>query len=232
MSVNVAVVIPTMMRAWKTRTLELLEEGTLHPSEVIVINNSSESFDDADRIWPFPVRVLSKGYNIYINPAWMWALKEMHADVNVVCFLSDDVVFKPNFLERVCYSLFYQPDAGCICPRTLETMADFRHYRPEAGLQNMRKREGWAYTMRKELLDKIPPIPEELKLFFGDDFFFFHTKQLGFRWYRDMGTVVLHARGASINTFKFNSKKILAEEYGHYKKYKREYLESCNVIKA
>jgi GT2 family glycosyltransferase len=224
---KIAVIILTMMRAWRTEMLEALATGTKVPDRVIIVNNSDQWLSDAYRSWPFDVDVLSTGKNIWIGPAQNWAISNLR-DEEAVCFLSDDVWFRPNFLERVCYGLSRIADAGCICPATVSSRGQYRAYPLRDYYQNMRRREGWAFTFKRSVLDRIPPVPSELRLFYSDNWFFYHTKRLRYRWYRDLGTVVLHICGASINTFYSESKVMMREEMMHYKRYKREWAALCD----
>jgi hypothetical protein len=62
----------------------------------------------------------------------------------------------------------------------------------------MKKREGWAFSFQFSLLKAIPPIPDDLITFCGDDWFWMHTHMKGFRWYKDTGNVVYHKVGAAV----------------------------------
>jgi GT2 family glycosyltransferase len=219
----ITVIILTMKIAWRTKTLDMLAEGSMLPERVIVVNNSDQEFEEADWEWPFEILLLSPGRNIWIGPAQNWAIRNIRGDEDAVCFLSDDVDIRINFLERIYHSLMVLPDAGCICPVTVDTMEEFSGFKVRDDYQRMRKREGWAMTFKRSVLDQIPPVPPELKLFYSDDWFHFHTRQLGYRWYRDIGTVVLHTQGASINTFHAESKRMMEEEGAYFHRYKHEW---------
>ena len=79
----------------------------------------------------------------------------------------------------------------------------------------MRKREGWAYTILKSFLDKIPEIPDELKTYYGDDWFWFHSNRLGFRWIKMIDNLIFHYRSVSVN--KAGLARTIGREFKIYK---------------
>lgn len=88
-----SVIIPTM---WKSEyTPELLDRlcECDYVGEVIIIDNNPYGFK-ADH---WKIKVVTKGYNIYVNPSWNIGVEL--AKYENICLCNDDVLFNPSVFE-------------------------------------------------------------------------------------------------------------------------------------
>jgi len=211
-----SVVIPMVNRKMAERLLgsiESIEDHSYGLERMIIIDNTGQnkpldiglSFSD--------VLVLKPSKPLPVNPSWEIGIR-LSGDVDYVSILNDDVILWPRFFERVASVFRQYPDAGAVCPHTLTPHnAD----RPAPRIHRMKRKEGWAFTMRKALLDNIPPIPEGCRYFFGDNWFWWFTyRKFNMFWYKDTGNVIWHEIGASI------------KEIDGYRRIKEEEKEACS----
>lgn len=61
----------------------------------------------------------------------------------------------------------------------------------------MSMREGWAWTIRTSVAERIPPIPKKLKTFCGDDWYWTHTIRAGHLWGKMINNRCYHYVGQS-----------------------------------
>ena len=88
-------------------------------------------------------------------------------------------------------------DCGVVCPETIYE-ENFPPEPEQFQVEAMKSREGWAFTIRKSVLKKIPAIPEQLKTFCGDDWFWVHTMRQGQVWLKMKGICIYHYIGVSV----------------------------------
>ena len=166
------VVVPTMWRyePFKNVIQQLIESYDV--GEIIIINN------DPGRTFPLPtnpkIKNITYGYNVGVNPAWNAGVAA--ASNNLVCILNDDLAFDVSVFSQV-RSYLQMNNTGVIgiCPG-----------RPEYGQPPLTDGSidiipwdmsdpvhtfgfGCLMFVRK---DSWTPIPEELKIYYGDYFIF------------------------------------------------------------
>ena len=161
-----SVIIPTLQRSRELP--ELVELCAVHPTvrEVIVVNNHPDPLDFGRE----NVRVLQQERNIYVNPAWNLGVREARAEY--LAIINDDVLFDPVVLD-VAAEFVVKPRRGILA---LEgTFLNREHAtRPRlrvAGSNLIGNSFGMFMCLRRE---NYVPIPEDLKVWGGDDWLFFH----------------------------------------------------------
>ena len=110
----ISVIIPTL---WKPLEIKLLLEkvnSSSYVGEIILINNDSSKTPEY-LVELKKIKVIDFGKNIYVNPAWNFAVKESKFDK--LCLLSDDVLFDENVFELVNPRI--DPSIGTIGPHGL-----------------------------------------------------------------------------------------------------------------
>ncbi|MBB5598180.1 glycosyltransferase family 2 protein [Neomicrococcus lactis] len=159
-----SVIVPTLQRAKELQ--QLVQDCADHPLvlEVLVINNAKDPLS-----WNSPkVRVLQQQENIYVNPAWNLGVRESRG--KYLAILNDDVLFNPNLFDLILRWLRV-PGIGIIGPNKTS-------FHPSTGRPFIRPKYqrpyGWgtAMFMRR---DAYTAIPEELRVFYGDDWLFLHS---------------------------------------------------------
>jgi len=155
-----SVVIPTIWAS--NRIFELIRslDDCEHVNEVILIDNRPEAKSEISGC--SKLRVLSRGTNIFVNPAWNWGVEE--ACSPWVCICNDDVSFGTTVFAEVQAFLDSKPKgvvAGChrdcFSSREEGVLIEKGH---DLGF-------GWGCVMfcRRE---SYPHIPENLRIWSGD----------------------------------------------------------------
>jgi beta-1,4-mannosyl-glycoprotein beta-1,4-N-acetylglucosaminyltransferase len=157
-----SVVVPTMWKSGTTRTLlESLEDCTA-VGEIFIINNSLETVPDyLEKL--SKVTLYSSEKNNYVNPSWNIGVKNCKYGLVALC--NDDIIFNPNIfkyltiqddtligLDASCYSLDTDSEKLQI------TSVNHRNY-------------GFGCLMCFKKKD-YKAIPEQLKIWYGDDYLF------------------------------------------------------------
>lgn len=189
------VIIPVVNRSLADALLQSMAGNTILPDSVLIIDNSlgKRPFElKAD----FPADVIDPGTRLGVNASWNMGIDHTRP-CDYVAILNDDVVLGSRFFERNIQVFEKYPDCGVACPHTVNDPAAL-DADTSARIMRMKKREGWAMSFRWSLLREIPPIPEDLITFCGDDWFWVHTHMNGLCWMKDTGNVVYHGIGEAV----------------------------------
>ena len=148
-------------------------------------------------------KVLFDGYRpekrMSCNESWNYGISKLDDDCDLVSILNDDILLNRYFFEKVVFTFKRFKYAGVVCPFTVNDRRDMQYFTKNGSIfQKMTKREGWAFTIKKSLLDQIPPIPAQLKTFCGDDWFWHYTHKKGLFWYKHIGNCIFHHVGAAV----------------------------------
>jgi len=209
---NFEVIIPIVNLDLLRKLLKSIYENTLKPKRIIMIDNSKRR---PDRIFKqVPLGERSNGCFIevcysktgLVNESLNLGREYLSKDCDYVSFLNDDVILLNCFFQRNLEVFEYNKNCGVAVPRTVHTIEEMK--KGKFNSQLVRKREGWAMTIRKSLLDTIPPIPcERIATFHGDDWIWYHTVPNSMHWFKDVGNVIYHQVGASIDRLGFKKHK-------------------------
>lgn len=92
--VKYSIIIPTLWKSNRTHTLieDLLE--CQYVDEIIIIDNSGTEECDKLSTIHSKLRMVSKGENIYVNPAWNWGIELAKNDL--IALVNDDINFDTN----------------------------------------------------------------------------------------------------------------------------------------
>ena len=197
---NIQIVVPVMDIGRFRKLAENICANSHKPSLVVIVDNSKWNitdlpFDD----YGIPYIVVVPPTPLATNAAWTLGIS-MLSECDYVSILNDDIEIHSHFFSCIIRNFKHTPDAGAICPCTIMNKEHIYTYLDYGTVNTpkMKHKEGWAFTIRKNLLDEIPPIPTELTMFFGDDWYWWHTYKRGFLWYKDSGVIIYHAVGASL----------------------------------
>jgi len=196
---GIDVIVPVVNRDLATMLMCSIEANSVSPKRVVIIDNSREGFDF--RSDTFEVRrYWDNGRMRKVNESWTLGFQKVRKEALGVCVLNDDVVLNDRFFEKIETLLYASGLTAVVCPRTTNDFEDLAIFKPSTMCQatTMSRREGWAWTIRKSVLDKVPPIPPTLQTFCGDDWIWHHTKGLGFYWVKDQSNLIYHAEGATV----------------------------------
>lgn len=208
---SVSVVIPILNQADYTNSiLGDIAKNSVIPNQIIIINNGStdNSKEVIDRFkGQLSIRLINLRKNIGVNASWNLGLKLSSS--TYVSVLNNDIVINKQFFEIICKTFEANPNCGMLCPRTYHPLEYIEKVRKEtfsgaSKTSNVKWRNGWAFTVRQELI-KDTLIPKELFNYCGDDFQYFKVKKLGYDILMMEQNVVFHYRGITGSTMKFNS---------------------------
>lgn len=167
----ISVVIPSLMRI--ERIHQTISELSKHDEigEIILLDNSGNTV-------PMEIPKLihvCEGKNTYINPAWNKGAAM--AKYDKLCFLNDDIWFNWKYLNVI--TDFILPSVGLIGmdPDNYTQDPGFFSISPiSAGrLRRGHRPTGFACCFFVHR-DNWDPIPEDMKLWAGDDWLFYRSK--------------------------------------------------------
>lgn len=192
------VIIPVVNIEMFDTLLNNIFENTILPSSIIIINNSTYHINLPNSSYIL-FRLIEPKIPMYVNDSWNMGISHL-SKCDFVSILNDDIEIPKFFFERIANGFKNFPKAGVICPCTVTSKGSIVDFPIINNYTKMKKKEGWAFTIRKDILDTIPPIHPLLKLFYGDDWFWWHVYRggSGCLWYKDCGTVIYHAVGSAL----------------------------------
>ncbi|MEW6265762.1 MAG: hypothetical protein AB1641_22035 [Thermodesulfobacteriota bacterium] len=202
---NIKIVIPVVNLDLAQTLLACLAQGALQPARITIINNTGQP-------WPTDIskgisrnknftQILNPPQPLPVNASWRLGFERLGV-CELVSILNDDIEVGPRFLERIARIFHDHPEAAVVCPATSRDKHDMTDGGPIMAVP-MRRREDWVFTIRREVLDSIPPIPIELQTFCGDDWIWHWSRRGGPAkrgiWLKDVGQTIWHQVGASID---------------------------------
>jgi hypothetical protein len=184
-----SIILPTMWRDNATLSI-MLPHVHQHPlvSEILVINNDQRKVPHwfSQGTWS-KVKIFTPSNNIYVNPAWNMGIKNAQQDQ--VCLMSDDVSFDVGVFDFLDDKL--SAADSCVGPKYYKDCSGFKS--GDMGLEPTTLRRptlaGSVWLGYGSLLflnrANFVPIPDDLKIFFGDDWILDTHKQMG-KWPRKL----------------------------------------------
>ena len=214
-------VIPTMQKNKKVLYMlinQLLEDSSV--DEIIIIDNSLEGID----ISANKIKIITPKENIYVNPAWNVGVKESKNDY--VALLNDDLILPPNLLNKTLKFFKTTENIGFIGLDTIEKSSpeDFIDYPKDLELcfEKIDTRcVCWGCVICFNKNDYIE-IPENIKVWCGDDFLFDRSQKLGKNNYKINNSNVLHLHSLTSNLEDFS--KIKLNDQLEYRKITPDYI--------
>ncbi len=213
-------IIPTMLKNINVLT-KLIENLVNDPSveEIIIINNSDETiFFDKPK-----VRIISKGRNLYVNPSWNLGVSE--AKTEYVTLINDDIIIPNNFCCDVLDKMDEKSGVIGIDSRyvkkagdedseqnILSRLSDNKNEIILTPVSYRTKQFGIMMFFNKKIYTYIP---EDLKIFFGDDFLIHNAKKAKKQNAIAGGKLVFHLGSLTSASFESESNK----ENAIYKQY-------------
>ena len=160
--------------------------------ELTIIDNGSSEANTKDVLSNFDCDykgdVIFLNDNISIHRTWNWFAEK--TDYEFKCFLNNDILLHPNFVEDTIKIMDDDPDIGCVAhasnhPNYTEMITDGPAYVSFNGSY----RQGWDFTMRNDAYTKIP---EVLKFFCGDDFLYENLYANEYRFAISLSSPIIH----------------------------------------
>jgi glycosyltransferase involved in cell wall biosynthesis len=172
MSGRLSVIVPTLQRS--RHLVPLVTRLADHPrvGEIIVINNSPERLE----LPHARVRVLNQPTNLFVNPSWNLGVAE--ARFELICICNDDILFDLRVLDTATRALrlpvgIIGPHPTCFVDDEREPSTARRRRIWVSPVYERTPGFGTLMFMRKEC---YAPIPDDLKVWCGDDYLFYQQK--------------------------------------------------------
>jgi len=197
-----SIVMPVMDQIDFTRDcLQSLRENTVIPNEIIILDNGTESSSKClvEEFRDLNILYVDNHINIGVNASWNLGL--IYTNKPYILFLNNDTLLNKFFIKKILYVMQNIPSAG-ICIPVRE------HTKPRVELINKDDDpitvdaidiEGWAFTIRRSILDTIGPIPPSFKTYMGDTRFFEGSKVLGYKNLQMTNCTVWHHGSLTVN---------------------------------
>lgn len=213
---NFNVIIPVVHSDMCDDVIQSIEQNSIHPKRIIIIDNTKDrDYKPSSNSIPIDVYHSEKGL---VNESWNLGISKVDIRADYVTILNDDIFLNSYFFQRIIETFKKNGNCGVACPKTVlekEEIAGKGVGRQDIVM--MKKREGWAFTIRKGLLDHIAPIPSHrVTIFHGDDWFWYWTKTRGNYWYKDRGNLIWHKVGASVKSL--SMRKFKKEERNEWRR--------------
>ena len=191
----ISVVMPVLDQInWTDDCLRSLKENTIQPSEVILIDNGSK--DDyrslVEKYRPiFNMKYVRNEENIGVNPSWNLGLKLSTSPY--ILFLNNDTYLNRFFIKKVLKVMEDETVGICIPIREVTLPRVEMVNKDDDPITIIAPDiEGWAFAIRREVCDKTGPIPDILRTFMGDTFFFDLSVGLGYKNIKITNNTVYH----------------------------------------
>lgn len=203
---KITIIIPTLQKNITVLTMllnQLISDKTVE--EIIVIDNSKKGLNKKSN----KLKVIIPDKNLYVNPAWNLGVKE--SKNQYIGIINDDLIFSENFISQILDFLIKTENIGIIGLDTIKpTNPDaFDEYPKESNLEFLKCDErciSWGSAM---VLEKSSyyEIPEEIKIWFGDDFLFEKNKEHKKINYRIKNSNIKHLHSLTSDAEEFDKIK-------------------------
>lgn len=174
-----------------------------HPLGFFVLDNGSSdgSLEWLRSMKVSPVVILRNEGNESLSKGWSRVLQlGLDYGAELLCLANNDLVVGPGWLDAIVeqskkdLKAYWLPNAEL----TPERMAEART-RPRTG-GTRPARAGWCLFFRDETVREFLPLPEELRLWYGDDMIHWKLKKAGYRCLSVDDSYVYHYGSKTIST--------------------------------
>ena len=191
---KIELIVPVIVDHLFQGFLDSVEANTILPQRILLIDNTPKGIKPKSSKVEI-VRLKSK--TGMVNESWNLGIKHISKNCDAVGIYNDDIILNPYFFTRMIETLQWSKMCAVACPATVETTQSLKRGRVSRVV--MEEREGWCFTIKKAVLDLIPPIPDNtFKTFWGDNFIWNKTQEMGYFWAKDLGNPIWHYKGVSI----------------------------------
>jgi len=181
-------------------TLRFLESWRpqTRASHLVFVDDCSP--DETVRVLREEGQVVVERGRLYFNGILNLAVAECRTTYLGV--LNNDLVLGRRFVEQV-LDAFERSDSDFLVPCTLEeglaSPADLERER-RFRIRRLRRQQGWCMLFRTASVRRLPPVPADLRLWYGDSWLFHHAWEAGQKLGILMHVPVIHQRHATIQS--------------------------------
>jgi hypothetical protein len=192
---KIEIIVPIVQDNLFEGFLRSVEANTILPQRILLIDNT------LNRQYQVPgssieiVKLHSKSGKV--NESWNLGIKNASKNCDAVGIYNDDIFLGKHFFRRITETLGSDDRCGVACPHTVPSDQPLKKLKPYITI--MGRREGWCFTIKKQVLDMIPPIPDNIiQIWHGDDFIWKFSHKYGYYWAKDLGNLIHHIGGVSV----------------------------------
>lgn len=199
---QVGVVIPIVNDTYIYQLLDCIGRNSTQPDLIIIIDNSKNKCNLELNNSGLRTEIYQPTIPLNVNASWNYGIHALTAlaGFDLISILNDDLLLEDLFFEKMIRLAKKHQNHSVFCPETVKDPNLIRESLPlgsESGME-MSRREGWAWTIRSSAAKYIPPIPEELVTFCGDDWFWYYCKiKLNRPWLKMINNRCFHYVGVS-----------------------------------
>ena len=205
----ITVIIPTLQK--NKNILDNLVRECVSDNlvqEIIIIDNSKRGYSFNSE----KVRVIVPDVDLYVNPAWNLGVKE--AKTEYFALLNDDIFMPQNLIKQVIGFLKSNSNAGVIGVGEESVInkkpTGYDTY-PEDSLIKFvpvkKNNTHWGCAIFGQK-STYKPIPEDIKIWFGDDYYIYENLRNNNPCYKIMNGNILHFGGMTSKEIVFSQTKI------------------------
>lgn len=197
MALKLSVIIPVMQVEMARQLIRQIGSNSFLPERIILIDNSSGGFVPESSV---PItRIRDPNFPLKANESLNLGVNTV-GETDLVSIFNDDIIINPFLFEKVVDVMSSHDRCAVVCPTTVSNPKLVEMSRREGTeVGEMQKYEGWAFTIRNSVLKQIPKIPDELKTFCGDSWYWYWTtRRMGFCWLKVKSCYIYHYVGTSV----------------------------------
>lgn len=169
---SLSVIIPTLLKSDYTEDLlkGLGESKTV--KEIILINNSLKEIGILNKMPK--VKIITPGKNLYVNSSWNLGVK--HSSFNKIALCNDDIIFDYEKIEEIAYQISPKKGIFGIDEKSIN------QYESEKLSFEVASYRNYGYgTLIFLHKSNYFFIPEEMKIWCGDDYLFYRQKKFNYK---------------------------------------------------
>lgn len=173
------------------------------PEKIILIDdNSTEDMKSLiEKYNKLPIQYIRHNKNEGVNYSWNEGLRL--SKTPYISIFNNDIIINKYFFKKIIETFKLNNKFGIVCGQTLRRSKNIKLTDDSPPTtQMMTRREGWAFTIKKEMSDLIPDIPKELKIYCGDDYLFFYCYLLGYVPIKILNNYLFHYGSLTISSIR------------------------------
>ena len=225
-----SIIIPVLNQIEFTdNCLKSLRENIIQPPEIIVIDNgSTDPYRDLmEKYRDLNIMYIKNETNIGVNASWNHGIFKTRRPY--VLFLNNDTYCNKYFIKKILKTMEDEKIGVCIPVREVTIIrTETENNDNDPILENSKYVEGWAFTIRREMYNKIGPIPDLFKTYMGDTYYFECAECLGYKIVQMINNTVWHYGSLTIKEYTQNQmemRRIHKEENNAWRKIREGLLE-------
>jgi len=206
----ITVIVPVFNQLHITdQFLRCISENVVLPERILLFDNAS-----TERIGRLVkkygkygklnmIKYIRNSKNVGVNAVWNEGIKMTQTPL--VSILNNDLILNKYFFKKIIEAFQVNEKYGIFCASNVRSIKQVKQSKDEkVKLALIGKREGWAFTIRRDVVTRLPPIPSDLKIYCGDDYLYYGTREvLGYKAVRITNNYIYHLGGRTVRAKQF-----------------------------